>query len=303
MGAGMEPRWQTSMTYLPRSRRQCSADCLRQRRHAVHDRRHRRPTGRGARAQDRTTSPAKCYGCATMERCPPDNPFVGRSRTSAGDPVEHRSQCVGAGKSSRTPAPSGNARMDPTAATRSTFWKPGKNYGWPVVSYSRFLSRAAQSLKANGARGWSRRWSSGCRAIAISGMTFYTGDKFPNWKNNNVFVGGMRQGEFRDPAIWSASISMTSGRNYTANRCSASCKIGFGTCLPGMKQFALRVDGRKRQKRLMQIEPSAAAEFALTRLWACVYFCVSEGEHFPDSQRLFSSHTCSRSFHVGCSFI
>lgn len=31
-------------------------------------------------------------------------------------------------------------------------------------------------------------------AIAISGMTFYTGDKFPNWKNN-VFVGGMRQGE------------------------------------------------------------------------------------------------------------
>lgn len=31
-------------------------------------------------------------------------------------------------------------------------------------------------------------------AIAISGLTFYTGDKFPNWKNN-VFVGGMRQGE------------------------------------------------------------------------------------------------------------
>jgi aldose sugar dehydrogenase len=31
-------------------------------------------------------------------------------------------------------------------------------------------------------------------AIAISGMTFYTGDKFPNWKNN-VFVGGMRRGE------------------------------------------------------------------------------------------------------------
>ena len=31
-------------------------------------------------------------------------------------------------------------------------------------------------------------------AIAISGMSFYTGDKFPNWKNN-VFVGGMRTGE------------------------------------------------------------------------------------------------------------
>jgi len=31
-------------------------------------------------------------------------------------------------------------------------------------------------------------------AIAISGMTFYTGDRFPSWKGH-VFVGGMRQGE------------------------------------------------------------------------------------------------------------
>jgi glucose/arabinose dehydrogenase len=31
-------------------------------------------------------------------------------------------------------------------------------------------------------------------SIAVSGMAVYTGDRFPNWKNN-VFVGGMRQGE------------------------------------------------------------------------------------------------------------
>jgi len=31
-------------------------------------------------------------------------------------------------------------------------------------------------------------------AIAISGMAFYTGDRMPGWKNN-LFVGGMRQGE------------------------------------------------------------------------------------------------------------
>ena len=34
-----------------------------------------------------------------------------------------------------------------------------------------------------------------------------------------------------------------------------------------------------------------------------IYFCVPEGEHFPDSHRLFSSQTCSRSFQVGCNFI
>src|SRR5262245_51821955 len=31
-------------------------------------------------------------------------------------------------------------------------------------------------------------------AITPSGLTFYTGNKFPNWKNN-VFVGGLQQGE------------------------------------------------------------------------------------------------------------
>jgi glucose/arabinose dehydrogenase len=31
-------------------------------------------------------------------------------------------------------------------------------------------------------------------SIAVSGLAFYTGDKFPRWKNN-LFVGGLRQGE------------------------------------------------------------------------------------------------------------
>ena len=39
-----------------------------------------------------------------------------------------------------------------------------------------------------------RGWMVWVPAIATSGLTFYTGDKFPNWKNN-LFVGGMRQRE------------------------------------------------------------------------------------------------------------
>jgi glucose/arabinose dehydrogenase len=31
-------------------------------------------------------------------------------------------------------------------------------------------------------------------AIAVSGMTFYTGDKFPKWKGD-IFVGSLREGE------------------------------------------------------------------------------------------------------------
>jgi len=33
-------------------------------------------------------------------------------------------------------------------------------------------------------------------SIAISGMTFYTGDRFPSWKGN-AFVGSMMQGRTR----------------------------------------------------------------------------------------------------------
>jgi len=71
--------------------------------------------------------------------------------------------------------------------------KPGKNYGWPIVSYGRQYAGPNQSEIP---------WKEGMElpivfwvpSIATSGMTFYTGDKFPAWKNN-VFVGAMRQGE------------------------------------------------------------------------------------------------------------
>src|SRR3954447_2468650 len=71
--------------------------------------------------------------------------------------------------------------------------KPGRNYGWPLVSYGRQYAGPNQSEVP---------WKEGMElpivfwvpSIATSGLTFYTGDKFPAWKNN-VFVGAMRQGE------------------------------------------------------------------------------------------------------------
>src|SRR5690606_14078379 len=33
-------------------------------------------------------------------------------------------------------------------------------------------------------------------SIAVTGMTFYTGDRFPGWRRS-VFVGGLREGEMR----------------------------------------------------------------------------------------------------------
>jgi glucose/arabinose dehydrogenase len=70
--------------------------------------------------------------------------------------------------------------------------KPGANYGWPLVSYGRDYSGAPISTMRTlvGVEDPVLFW---VPSIAISGMTFYDGDRFPAWKNN-LFVGGMQFG-------------------------------------------------------------------------------------------------------------
>ena len=71
--------------------------------------------------------------------------------------------------------------------------KAGRNYGWPVVSYGRQYAGPNQS-EIPYKEGMELPIVFWVPSIATSGMTFYTGDAFPAWKNN-VFVGAMRQGE------------------------------------------------------------------------------------------------------------
>ena len=70
--------------------------------------------------------------------------------------------------------------------------EPGANYGWPLVSYGRDYSGAPVSDKRTmeGVEDPVLFW---VPSIAISGMTFYTGDRFPAWRNN-LFVGGLQYG-------------------------------------------------------------------------------------------------------------
>jgi glucose/arabinose dehydrogenase len=70
--------------------------------------------------------------------------------------------------------------------------KKGANYGWPLVSYGRQYSGTKVSNEATraGLEDPVLVWNP---SIAISGMTFYTGDRFPRWKHN-LFVGGLQFG-------------------------------------------------------------------------------------------------------------
>ncbi len=68
--------------------------------------------------------------------------------------------------------------------------KPGGNYGWPKVSFGREYTGPRIPNFGEGMIGPIVFWAP---SIAPSGMAFYTGDRFPQWKNN-VLVGAMLGG-------------------------------------------------------------------------------------------------------------
>lgn len=145
-----------------------------------------------ARAQDPNDLAGKVLRLRDDGTVPPDNPFVGRPGYRPEIYTLGHRNALGLAVQPDTGA-IWECENGPNGGDEINVLQPGKNYGWPLVSYGRFYL---------GARVSENPWKEGMEpplvfwvpAIAISGMTFYTGDKFPNWKNN-VFVGGMRQGE------------------------------------------------------------------------------------------------------------
>lgn len=73
--------------------------------------------------------------------------------------------------------------------------KPGANYGWPEITYGIDYSGAIISDKTE-APGMEQPVAHWVPSIAPSGMTFYTGDKFPEWKGD-IFIGALAGAHLR----------------------------------------------------------------------------------------------------------
>ena len=69
---------------------------------------------------------------------------------------------------------------------------PGRNYGWPLMSFGRLYpgARVSEHPTRDGYESPLVVW---LPAIAAAGMAVYTGDRFAAWKGN-LFVGSLRQG-------------------------------------------------------------------------------------------------------------
>lgn len=79
--------------------------------------------------------------------------------------------------------------------------RSGRNYGWPVVTYGcEYLTcrRIGEGQNKPGMEGPVSWWVP--RSIAPSGLTFYTGNRYPEWKGN-LFTGALA-GE----ALWRLTL-------------------------------------------------------------------------------------------------
>lgn len=139
-------------------------------------------------AQDLLSDLGKIVRVNSDGSIPRDNPFVGRSdarpeiwsyghrnvQAAAIDPATGQLWTVEHG------AAGGDELNHP---------EPGKNYGWPVITYGRDYNgrNIGEGAVKAGMEQPVYYWDP---VIAPSGMTFYTGDVFPGWKGS-ILVGGM----------------------------------------------------------------------------------------------------------------
>lgn len=70
--------------------------------------------------------------------------------------------------------------------------QPGKNYGWPVITYGEEYSGQPVGAGIQQQTGMEQPVYYWDPVIAPSGMTFYTGDRVPEWENN-LFITSLKQ--------------------------------------------------------------------------------------------------------------
>ena len=149
----------------------------------------------GPRAQDPADTVGKVVRLLDDGGIPDDNPFVGRDgyRPEIYS-LGHRNQ-LGAAIHPATGMLWANEN-GPLGGDELNLIRPGGNYGWPVVSYSREYSggRVADRTFQEGMEPAEIVW---LPSVAPSGMAFYDGDRFPNWRGH-VFVGSLRTGMIRN---------------------------------------------------------------------------------------------------------
>jgi len=145
----------------------------------------------GGDTQSPKTLGGKILRLTDEGKVPPDNPFVGRADARPEIfTMGHRTFL----RMAKHPLTGAIWQIEngPNGGDEVNILVPGANYGWPLVSLGRTYGGPWQGpFTKEGFRDPVIYWMP---AIAVSSITFYTGDRLPKWKGD-VFVSGMRYGE------------------------------------------------------------------------------------------------------------
>ena len=82
------------------------------------------------------------------------------------------------------------AEFGPRGGDELNLIQPGKNYGWPIITYGIEYSGPKIGDGITQKEGMEQPVYYWDPVLSPSGMTFYTGDNMPEWKNN-LFIAGL----------------------------------------------------------------------------------------------------------------
>jgi len=144
--------------------------------------------GDGSRAQSLTDNAGKVHRINRDGSIPADNPFVNRAgaiksiysyghRNAQGLAVAHDGTIW-------------LSEHGPQGGDEINIVLPGRNYGWPVITYGRNYGTGTKIGEGTSKPGMEQPIIHWTPSIAPSGLDFYTGDLIPEWKGN-LFSGAL----------------------------------------------------------------------------------------------------------------
>jgi glucose/arabinose dehydrogenase len=121
---------------------------------------------------------------------------------------------------------------------------PGKNYGWPLVSMGRNYTGTLVSDQPYSRPGMENPRMFWVPSISPSSITFYTGDRFPNWRGS-LFVGALNglqlqriafdqpsQSESREPLLTQLNTRIRDVRQGPDGFLYVATELRFGGTAP-----------------------------------------------------------------------
>jgi glucose/arabinose dehydrogenase len=211
----------------------------------------------GKVAQDPASLRGKILRLRDDGTAPPDNPFVKRAGFRPEIYTLGHRNTLGLIVHPVT-GEIWNNENGPNGGDELNIILPGRNYGWPIVSFGREYSGARISGSPTG-EGFEAPLLAWLPQIAIAGMAVYTGDKVPRVEGQRV-RGKPAHGRHRRHRAHRAHRLQREDRGAAARVDADRTAAARPRSAPGARRLLVRVAGRDRhaadEGRADRIEPA-----------------------------------------------